>query len=107
MLSHEVTVLRRQVRRPALEPADRAVLAGLARLLTRRHLRRFFVQPATLLRWHREPRRQALGTHPQGRPSRPAIPKGATAVVLRLAAENPQWGYRRSAHTANWPPWES
>ncbi|HEY6622321.1 MAG TPA: hypothetical protein VIX85_00695 [Acidimicrobiales bacterium] len=50
MLRHEVAVLRRQVHRPALEPADRAVLAGLARVLPRRQLGRFFVQPATLLR---------------------------------------------------------
>ena len=47
MLRHEVAVLRRQVHRPTLEPADRAVLAGLARRLPRRHLGSLFVQPAT------------------------------------------------------------
>jgi len=50
MLRHELAVLRRQVHRPALQPADRAVLAGLARLLPRRRLGRFFVPPETLLR---------------------------------------------------------
>ena len=54
MLRHEVAVLRRQVMRPSLQPADRALLAGLARLLPRQRLGRFFVQPAILLRWHRE-----------------------------------------------------
>ena len=72
MLRHEVAILRRQVRRPALEPADRAVLAGLAGLLPRQRLRRFFVQPATLLGWHRDLVANRW-TYPHGRPGRPGI----------------------------------
>ena len=94
VLRHEVAVLRRQVHRPALEPADRAVLAGLARLFTRQRLGHLFVQPSILLRWHRDLVAKRW-TYPHGRPGRPAIPNGTTAVVLRLAKENPQWGYRR------------
>jgi hypothetical protein len=45
MLRHEVAVLRRQIARPALQPADRALLAGLSRLLSRHRRQRFFVQP--------------------------------------------------------------
>ncbi len=94
LLRHEVAVLRRQVQRPALELPDRAVLAGLARLLPRRRLGRFFVQPATLLRWHRDLVAQRW-TYPHGRPGRPSTARGTTALVLRLAKENPTWGYRR------------
>jgi len=54
IVRHEVAVLRRQVDRAALRPADRALLAGLSRLLSRTHRGGFFVQPATLLRWHRD-----------------------------------------------------
>jgi len=94
MLRHEVAVLRRQVHRPALEPADRAVLAGLARMLTRQRLEHLFVQPATLLRWHRDLVAKRW-THSHGRPGRPAIAKGTTGLILQLAKENPTWGYRR------------
>ncbi|WP_334173653.1 integrase core domain-containing protein [Sinomonas sp.] len=94
MLRHEVAVLRRQVHRPALKPADRAVLAGLSRLLPRRRLGHLCVQPTTLLRWHRDLVAKRW-TYPHGRPGRPPIAEGTTAVVLRLAKENPNWGYRR------------
>jgi putative transposase len=94
MLRHEVSVLRRQVARPALRPADRAVLAGLSRLLSAARRGRFFVQPDTLLRWHRELVRRKW-MYPHRRPGRPAIPSGTVSLVLRLANENPTWGYRR------------
>jgi len=54
VLRHEVAVLRRQVDRPALQPSDRALLAGLSRLIPRAKRTWLFVQPATLLRWHRD-----------------------------------------------------
>ena len=93
MLRHEVAVLRRQVVRPTLRPADRALFAGLSRLLDRKRRGRFFVQPETLLRWHRDlVRRKWTQPHPPGRPS---IPAGTVAIICRLARENPTWGYRR------------
>jgi transposase InsO family protein len=93
MLRHEVAVLRRQVVRPTLRPADRALFAGLSRLLDRRRRGRFFVQPETLLRWHRELiRRKWTQPHRAGRPS---ISAGTVAIICRLARENPTWGYRR------------
>jgi putative transposase len=93
MLRHEVAVLRRQVARPVLRPSDRALLAGLSQLIPRSKRTRFFVQPETLLRWHRElVRRKWTYPKPAGRPK---IPAGTVQVVLRLARENPTWGYRR------------
>ncbi len=54
----------------------------------------FFVRPDTLLRWHRDLVRRRW-TYPHRRPGRPSVPSGTVSLVLRLAKENPQWGYRR------------
>ena len=93
MLGPEVAVLRRQVARPRVDWADRALLAGLARLLSRPSWNRLFVRPETLLRWHRDlVRRRWCYPHRRGRPS---TSSELRTLVLRLSRENPTWGYRR------------
>jgi putative transposase len=95
LLRHQLRVLERQVARPRLTPADRALLAAFSRVLPRRAWRTSaLVTPATLLRWHRELVARRW-TYPHRRPGRPATDAETRELVLRLARENPGWGYRR------------
>ncbi len=96
VLRHQLSVLTRQHVRPKLRPADRAFIAALARLLPHRRRHGFVVAPATLLRWHRELVRRRW-TYPQGRAGRPPTDRVLRELVLRLARENPRWGYQRIA----------
>ena len=94
VLRHQLEVLRRQVKRPELRPADRAVLAALSGALPRRRWSSFLVTPDTILRWHRRLVTRKW-THASPGGGRPPLADQMVGLILRLAQENPRWGYRR------------
>jgi putative transposase len=96
VLRQQLAVLRRQVTTPRPSWADRAILSALARLVPRSRRQHLFVTPRTLLRWHADLVKRRW-TYPKHGPGRPPIRPTIRALVLRLAAENPTWGYRRIA----------
>jgi putative transposase len=94
VLRQQLTVLRRQVPRPRLEPTDRALMAAISRVLPRSRWSCFLVKPETLLRWHR---RLVAGawTYPHYQTGRPPLDEDVQQLIVRLAKENPRWGYQR------------
>ena len=94
VLRHELSILRRQVRRPQFAPRDRLLLAALSRVLPRRSWHAFVVTPETLLRWHRRLVAKHW-TYPHTRPGRPPVDGSVRRLILRLARENTAWGYVR------------
>jgi hypothetical protein len=99
VLRHQLAVLRRQVNRPRYTPTDRMVLAWLAKLLLRERWSVFLVTPDTLLRWHRELIARRW-TYPHTTTNPRALDEQVVALVLRLARENPRWGYLRIVEEA-------
>jgi putative transposase len=99
ILRHQLAVLQRQQPgRVKLNRADRALLAALLGVIpkARRHRLRLLVTPGTMLRWHRDiVRRRWAARSMRGKTGRPATRRNIKALVLRLARENPDWGYRR------------
>jgi len=99
LLRHQLAVLRRrQPRRPDVDWADRALHATLLAVIpkVRHYGLRLLVSPDTIVRWHRDiVRRRRAARSIRGKTGRPATRRNIKALVLRLARENPGWGYRR------------
>ena len=99
IMRHQLAILqRRQPRRPSLNWADRALLATLLSVIptARRPGLRLLVTPDTIVRWHRNiVRRRWAARSTQANTGRPITRRNINALVLRLARQNPEWGYRR------------
>lgn len=91
VLRHELEILRRQVAKPKLRPADRALLAAAARHLPRSSRGVLLVTPRTLLRWHQALVRRKW-RQPAGRSGRPQLSGEVRELVLRLGAQQPALG---------------
>ena len=95
-LRHENAVLRRHAGRIRYELAGRVWFAALARLLPRRRWSEVFpTTPATLLAWHRKLAARRYDTSSRRKPGRPPTARSIARLAVRLAKENPLWGYRR------------
>jgi putative transposase len=94
VLRHELSILRRQARRPQLREADWLLLAMLSRVLPRGSWSVFVVSPRTLLGWHQRLVARRW-TYSSARIGRPPVGSEIEQLVLRLARENTSWGYQR------------
>ena len=96
VLRHENAVLRLHAGRVRYEPADRAWFAALARFIPRKRWAEVFpVTPVTLLAWHRKLTARKYDTGRRRQPGRPPTVRSIARLTVRLAKENPLWGYRR------------
>jgi putative transposase len=85
-------------RRLRFTDTERRRLAALAHPLGRQRLKALatLVTPETLLRWYRRLIAQKFDGSQQRRPlGRPRVTEEVEQLVLRMAAENATWGYRR------------
>jgi len=101
VLRQQLLILQRQQagRRPILTRIERLALVLACAGMARRRLLDvlMIVKPDTLVRWHRQIVRRHWRLLSHRRVGRPRVDLEAERLVLRLARENPRWGYTKIA----------
>jgi transposase InsO family protein len=93
LLRHQLRVVRRQIKRPQLNTADRTIMAALSQRVSRAALVGMLVQPETVLGWHRELVRRRWAAFGRRRGSgRPGLDPELQKLILQMAKDNPRWG---------------
>ncbi len=95
----EIRVLLEQLggKRLRLTDDQRRRLAVHGKRIGRKGLRRVacIVTPDTILRWHRELIAKKYDGSARRQPGRPRTMQSLVDLVVRMANENPRWGYTR------------
>ncbi len=93
LLRHQLRVVRRQVKRPHLDVADRAIMAALSHPVSQAAWVGMLVQPETVLGWHRQlVRREGAAFGRRRGPGRPGLDPELQTLILQMAKDNPKWG---------------
>jgi transposase InsO family protein len=93
LLRHQLRVVRRQVKRPQLDMADRAIMAALSHRVSRAAWVGMLVQPETVLGWHRQLVRRKWAAFGRRRGAgRPGLDPELQSLILEMAKDNPKWG---------------
>jgi putative transposase len=96
VLRRQVQVLERQIKRVRWSPGDRMVFAALRERIPHSGWAGLLVKPETVLGWHRSlVRRKWAAYRRRPRRGRPPTSEYSRQLILRMARENPRWGYFR------------
>jgi len=95
LLRHQLTILRRQTKRPVYRKSDRLLLVLLASMVRTWKQALFLVQPETLLRWHRELFRLMWKHKSTAHSSKPRLSPQTISLIKEMAANNRLWGAER------------
>ena len=94
-LRHQLAVLQRSVKRPKLRTRDRAFWAWLSRLWSGWRSALLIVQPATVVKWHRQGFKLYWRWKSRKKPGRPPVDREIRDLIRRMSRENPTWGAPR------------
>ena len=94
-LRQQLAVYQRTVKRPKIEDRDRIFWLTVMQMLKELKEALVFVQPQTVIKWHRRGFRNYWRRKSRSKPGRPPISMEIIMLIRRLSQENVLWGAPR------------
>ena len=94
-LRHQLAVYKRSVQRPNIKDGDRIFWLTVIRMLKEWREALVFVQPDTVIKWHRKGFKYYWRKKSRAKPGRPPISMALIHLIRRLSIENVLWGAPR------------
>ena len=91
-LRHQISVLKRTVKRPKIKEYDRIFWVLLLKLWNGWKKSLLIVQPVTVIKWHKLGFKLYWRLKSRRKPGRPTIDNKIIALIHRMSKENITWG---------------